>query len=159
MTCAPSRRRRASTSSSSLSDQRGPASRRLSRRHRLVGTAVRAATNAKLSIGAIRGTQPWLSLRTAAPSTSPAAPASPGTTSTASVPWPDNPASENDHATVAYKIATGAQLWVSRFTGLGNSFDQANALAVNPKGGAVYVTGSSSVGGVLDFATVAYRAG
>ena len=71
----------------------------------------------------------------------------------------DNPASENDYATVAYSIATGARRWVSRFTGLGNSFDQANALAVNPKGGAVYVTGSSSVGGVLDFATVAYRAG
>jgi DNA-binding beta-propeller fold protein YncE len=71
----------------------------------------------------------------------------------------DNPASENDYATVAYSIFTGARLWVSRFTGLGNSFDQANALAVNPKGGPVYVTGSSSVGGVLDFATVAYRAG
>lgn len=71
----------------------------------------------------------------------------------------DNPASENDYATVAYNVATGARLWVSRFTGLGNSFDQASALAVNPRGGAVYVTGSSSAGGVLDFATVAYRAG
>ena len=71
----------------------------------------------------------------------------------------DNPASESDYATVAYSIFTGARLWVSRFTGLGNSFDQASALAVNPQGGAVYVTGSSTVGGVLDFATVAYRAG
>lgn len=71
----------------------------------------------------------------------------------------DSPTSERDYATVAYRIATGARLWVSRFTGLGNSFDQANALAVNPKGGAVYVTGSSDVGSVSDFATVAYRAG
>ncbi len=72
----------------------------------------------------------------------------------------DNPASERDYATVAYRIATGGQLWVSRFTGLGNSFDQANALAVNPKGGAVYVTGSSEISLTrADFATVAYRAG
>ena len=72
----------------------------------------------------------------------------------------DNPASERDYATVAYRIATGGQLWVSRFTGLGNSFDQANALAVNPQGGAVYVTGSSEVSLTqADFATLAYRAG
>lgn len=72
----------------------------------------------------------------------------------------DNPASESDYATVAYQIGTGARLWVSRFTGLGNSFDEANGLAVNPKGGAVYVTGSSAVGSTqYDFATVAYRAG
>ena len=73
----------------------------------------------------------------------------------------DSPTSERDYATVAYRIATGGQLWVSRFTGLGNSFDYANALAVNPKGGAVYVTGSSDVNPLsrADFATVAYRAG
>jgi DNA-binding beta-propeller fold protein YncE len=72
----------------------------------------------------------------------------------------DNPAFERDYATVAYRIATGARLWVSRFTGLVNGFDQANALAVNPNGGAVYVTGSSDASlGTADFATVAYRAG
>ncbi|HUZ55280.1 MAG TPA: hypothetical protein VMU94_22475 [Streptosporangiaceae bacterium] len=64
----------------------------------------------------------------------------------------DSPTSERDYATVAYRTATGARLWVSRFTGLGNSFDQANALAVNPKDGAVYVTGSSDVGSLSDFA-------
>ncbi|MHB1432533.1 MAG: hypothetical protein ACYCVZ_10510 [Streptosporangiaceae bacterium] len=70
-----------------------------------------------------------------------------------------NPASENDYATVAYQIGTGARLWVSRFTGLGNSFDEANALAVNLAGGAVYVTGSSAVSSTqYDFATVAYQA-
>jgi hypothetical protein len=71
----------------------------------------------------------------------------------------DSPTSERDYATVAYRTATGAQLWVSRFTGLGNSFDQANALAVNPNGNAVYITGFSEVSLTSgDFATVAYRA-
>jgi len=72
----------------------------------------------------------------------------------------DSPTSERDYATVAYQVATGARLWVSRFTGLGNSFDQANALAVNPQGGGVYVTGFSEVSlSQGDFATVAYQAG
>jgi hypothetical protein len=72
----------------------------------------------------------------------------------------DSPTSERDYATVAYQIATGARLWVNRFTGLGNSFDQANALAVNPRSGAVYVTGSSDVSLTsADFATVAYQGG
>lgn len=72
----------------------------------------------------------------------------------------DSPTSERDYATVAYQIATGARLWVSRFTGLGNSFDQANALAVNPQGGAIYVTGFSEIGLTMgDFATIAYRTG
>jgi len=72
----------------------------------------------------------------------------------------DSPTSERDFATVAYRIATGAQLWVSRFTGFSNSFDYANALAVSPKGSAVYVTGSSELSLTRsDFATIAYRAG
>lgn len=72
----------------------------------------------------------------------------------------DSPTSETDYATVAYQVSNGARLWVSRFTGLGNSFDQVNALAVNPKGGAVYVTGFSEVGLTMgDYATVAYSTG
>jgi hypothetical protein len=72
----------------------------------------------------------------------------------------DNPTSRTDYATIAYRIATGTRLWVSRFTGLGNTVDQAHALAVNPNGNAVYVTGSSWVPqGGSDFATVAYRTG
>jgi hypothetical protein len=70
----------------------------------------------------------------------------------------DSPTSGRDYATVAYGTATGARLWVSRFTGHGSANDQANALAVNPKGGAVYVTGSSALTGA-NFATVAYRTG
>ena len=70
----------------------------------------------------------------------------------------DSPTSGRDYATVAYRIATGARLWVSRFTGSGSFSDQANALAVNPSGTAVYVTGFSQVSlSSGDFATVAYR--
>jgi DNA-binding beta-propeller fold protein YncE len=70
----------------------------------------------------------------------------------------DSPTSGRDYATVAYRIATGARLWVSRFTGPGSFSDQANALAVNPSGKAVYVTGFSQVSLTSgDFATVAYR--
>jgi DNA-binding beta-propeller fold protein YncE len=59
-----------------------------------------------------------------------------------------------DYATVAYAAATGMRLWVSRYNGHGRSYDQAIAIAVNPRGGAVFVTGTSA----YDFATVAYRA-
>jgi sugar lactone lactonase YvrE len=72
----------------------------------------------------------------------------------------DSLTSGRDYATVAYRTATGARLWVSRFTGPGNASDEANALAVNPTGKAVYVTGFSAVSLTSgDFATVAYRAG
>jgi DNA-binding beta-propeller fold protein YncE len=63
-----------------------------------------------------------------------------------------------DYGTVAYNATTGAQLWIERYSGVGNSSNDARALAVNPTTGTVYVTGGSEAAkGGFDFATVAYH--
>ncbi|MGH2710297.1 MAG: PQQ-binding-like beta-propeller repeat protein [Actinomycetota bacterium] len=64
----------------------------------------------------------------------------------------------HDYATVAYDAATGEELWVSRYEGLGgNLADEPNALAVSPDGDAVVVTGGSEEApGSFRWATVAY---
>jgi outer membrane protein assembly factor BamB len=65
-----------------------------------------------------------------------------------------------DYTTIAYKAATGAQLWLARYNGTANFTDEAFQVAVAPGGGTVYVTGESA-GGSFDgwgWATVAYNA-
>jgi WD40 repeat protein len=65
-----------------------------------------------------------------------------------------------DYTTIAYKAATGAQLWLARYNGTANFIDEAFQVAVAPGGGTVYVTGESA-GGSFDgwgWATVAYNA-
>jgi outer membrane protein assembly factor BamB len=64
------------------------------------------------------------------------------------------------YATVAYNAATGAQLWVTRFSGPGKNTDIAHSVAVSPNGNAVFVTGTSTspTTTVTDDATVAYNA-
>lgn len=63
-----------------------------------------------------------------------------------------------DYATVAYRAATGARLWVHRYNGPGNSDDEVRAVAVSPGSHTVYVTGWSRGTSVFGYATVAYSA-
>ncbi len=67
--------------------------------------------------------------------------------------------SGSDWATIAYAAATGARRWVQRYNGPGNFTDGANALAVGPAGGVVFVTGTAFVAHTgPNYATVAYSA-
>jgi hypothetical protein len=62
----------------------------------------------------------------------------------------------NDYATVAYS-SSGGELWAARYDGPESGYDVANALAVDPSAGAVYVTGRSGGNGTgSDYATVKY---
>jgi outer membrane protein assembly factor BamB len=70
----------------------------------------------------------------------------------------DGPSEMPDYATIAYNAATGAQLWVKRYNGPGNSYDMAASLAVNPSGTRVFVTGASEASRYnTDYGTIAYR--
>jgi DNA-binding beta-propeller fold protein YncE len=65
-----------------------------------------------------------------------------------------------DYSTVAYDATSGQELWDSRYAGPVGTWNAAWALAVNPNGSAVYVTGGSVGPGTWrDYATVAYDAG
>jgi hypothetical protein len=66
----------------------------------------------------------------------------------------------SEYATVAYNVATGAQLWVRFYKRAGSLGNNAASVAVGPAGRTVYVTGTSatSPNGTGDYATVAYNA-
>jgi hypothetical protein len=69
------------------------------------------------------------------------------------------PSLATDYATIAYDAATGAKLWLKRYNGPEDRYDQAFALGVSPDGASVFVTGGSSGPTTSnDFATVAYDA-
>ena len=67
--------------------------------------------------------------------------------------------SEQDYATIAYRVSTGASTWTSRYDGPGHGTDRPDAMAVSPDGTMVFVTGTSvGTSGRSDYATVAYDA-
>jgi WD40 repeat protein len=65
---------------------------------------------------------------------------------------------DEDYATVAYDAATGARLWVSRYSVPGTGQNIAKAVVPSPDGSKVFVTGSSLGTTSYDYATVAYDA-
>lgn len=64
-----------------------------------------------------------------------------------------------DYATVAYRAATGAQLWARRYNGPANGEDFATSVAVGAGGRRLFVTGVSAESrAVSDYLTIAYQA-
>jgi hypothetical protein len=62
------------------------------------------------------------------------------------------------YATIGYNAATGSRRWVTRYNGTGNGTDQPHALAVDPLGTTVYVTGhSAGRASAADCTTIAYN--
>lgn len=66
-------------------------------------------------------------------------------------------AGEFNAATVAYNVATGGQLWVTRIPVKPNAQNQMTAITMSPDGSLVYVTGYTTTGGT-SFLTEAYNA-
>jgi DNA-binding beta-propeller fold protein YncE len=64
-----------------------------------------------------------------------------------------------DYATLAYDAPTGHRLWLARYNGPADGNDSAQAAAVSPTTGTVFVTGQSAGTGTMeiDLATVAYQ--
>jgi WD40 repeat protein len=69
----------------------------------------------------------------------------------------DGTGTAEDFATIAYDARTGRIVWARRYNGPANAVDYATAIAVNPDGSAVYVTGPSTGAATnWDYTTIAY---
>lgn len=63
-----------------------------------------------------------------------------------------------DYATLSYDATTGTQVWLQRYNGSANSWDEPAALAVSSDGSRVIVTGRSVGSGTYsDYATISYE--
>lgn len=60
-----------------------------------------------------------------------------------------------DYATIKYD-STGDSVWVARYNGPGNSHDEAKSIVLDDSGN-VYVTGTSGVSSLSDYATIKYN--
>jgi len=64
-----------------------------------------------------------------------------------------------DFITVAYRTGSGLQLWVERYDGTGQDYDESFAVSVTPNGQRVIVAGTSTgTSGLMQYAVIAYRA-
>jgi glucose dehydrogenase len=69
----------------------------------------------------------------------------------------DGVGSDGDYATVAYDVATGAQLWATRHAGTANSLDISQAVTVTPDSRHVIITGFvDDAASRRDYETIAY---
>jgi PQQ-like domain len=68
----------------------------------------------------------------------------------------DGIGTDDVYMTVAYEAATGAKRWVRRYDGAPGCTDSGEAIAADPNGARVYVTGFSGCLGREDYATIAY---
>ncbi|MDD5530391.1 MAG: SBBP repeat-containing protein [bacterium] len=69
--------------------------------------------------------------------------------------WSDGLTSYRDYATIKYN-SSGDTLWVRRYNGVGNTDEEAKAIAVD-KAGNVYVTGFRHYPGTKDYMTIKYN--
>ena len=64
---------------------------------------------------------------------------------------------DSDYATIAYAAATGATVWVRRYSGPGGAGGSAVFCGLSPDGSTLFVTGGAG-SGLDDFATLGYNA-
>lgn len=119
------------------------------------------ADYATIAYDAATGTQEWVATYgdpSKKSDVSAAVAVSPDGTTVVTTGMSESAKTATDSATVAYDAATGQQRWVKRYNGPGNQNDGTGSIAFDPKGSAVYVTGTSE--GATpeheDFATIAY---